>query len=88
MPIQGDRRKIWHNGKWINGTTPSCTSFLTWGVTAPRFRRLRCYETKRDPRSSGCASTCAADQLRKKSTAWEASLLVDQFANTACELVP
>jgi branched-chain amino acid aminotransferase len=87
MPIQ-KTEKIWHNGKWINwddATLHVLSHVVSYGSAV--FEGIRCYETKQGPAIFRLREHM--QRLINSAKIYRMALpcSVDEFANTACELV-
>src|SRR5216683_2037873 len=87
MPIQATE-KIWHNGKWINWDDAKLhvlSHVVSYGSAV--FEGIRCYETKQGPAIFRLREHMQRLVNSAKIYRMELPFSVDQFANTACELV-
>src|SRR5216683_4880401 len=87
MPIT-KTEKIWHNGKWINwdDATLHVLSHVVSYASAV-FEGIRCYETKQGPAIFRLREHMQRLINSAKIYRMELPFSVEQFANTACELV-
>src|SRR6266404_6006425 len=87
MPIQATE-KIWHNGKWINWDDAKLhvlSHVVSYGSAV--FEGIRCYDTKQGPAIFRLREHMQRLINSAKIYRMELPYSVDQFANTACELV-
>jgi branched-chain amino acid aminotransferase len=87
MPIQ-KTEKIWHNGKWINWDDAKLhvlSHVVSYGSAV--FEGIRCYETKQGPAIFRLREHMQRLINSAKIYRMELPHSVDEFANTACELV-
>jgi len=87
MPIQATE-KIWHNGKWINWDDAKLhvlSHVVSYGSAV--FEGIRCYETKQGPAIFRLREHMQRLINSAKIYRMELPFSVEQFANTACELV-
>src|SRR5213593_498926 len=87
MPIQATE-KIWHNGKWINWDDAKLhvlSHVVSYGSAV--FEGIRCYETKQGPAIFRLREHMQRLINSAKIYRMDLPYSVDQFANTACELV-
>src|SRR5213083_1923236 len=87
MPIQATE-KIWHNGKWVNWDDAKLhvlSHVVSYGSAV--FEGIRCYETKQGPAIFRLREHMQRLINSAKIYRMDLPYSVDQFANTACELV-
>src|SRR3989442_3389757 len=87
MPIQ-KTEKIWHNGKWINWDDAKLhvlSHVVSYGSAV--FEGIRCYEPKQGPAIFRLREHMQRLINSAKIYRMELPFSVDQFSNTACELV-
>jgi branched-chain amino acid aminotransferase len=87
MPIQATE-KIWHNGKWINWDDAKLhvlSHVVSYGSAV--FEGIRCYETKQGPAIFRLREHMQRLVNSARIYRMELPYSVEQFANTACELV-
>src|ERR1700724_3385401 len=87
MPIQ-KTEKIWHNGKWIKWDDAKLhvlSHVVSYGSAV--FEGIRCYETKQGPAIFRLREHMQRLINSAKIYRMELPFSLDQFANTACELV-
>src|SRR6266852_6659198 len=87
MPIQ-KTEKIWHNGKWINWDDAKLhvlSHVVSYGSAV--FEGIRCYETKQGPAIFRLREHMQRLINSAKIYRMELPFSLDQFSNTACELV-
>jgi len=81
-------RKIWHNGKWINWDDAKLhvlSHVVSYGSAV--FEGIRCYETKQGPAIFRLREHMQRLINSAKIYRMELPFSLDQFSNTACELV-
>src|SRR6266446_5092351 len=87
MPVQ-KTEKIWHNGKWITWDDANIhvlSHVVSYGSAV--FEGIRCYDTKQGPAIFRLREHMQRLINSAKIYRMELPYSVDQFANTACELV-
>ena len=87
MPIQATE-KIWQNGKWINWDDARLhvlSHVVSYGSAV--FEGIRCYETKQGPAIFRLREHMQRLVNSAKIYRMELPYSVDDFSNTACELV-
>jgi len=87
MPIQ-KTEKIWHNGKWINwddATLHVLSHVVSYGSAV--FEGIRCYDTKQGPSIFRLREHMQRLINSGKIYRMELPYSLDEFCNTACELV-
>src|SRR5436305_6900603 len=87
MAIQ-QTEKIWHNGKWINwgdATLEVRSHVVSYGSAV--FEGIRCYETKQGPAIFRLREHMQRLINSARIYRMELPYSVDEFSNTACELV-
>ena len=87
MPIQ-KTEKIWHNGKWINwddATLHVLSHVVSYGSAV--FEGIRCYDTKQGPSIFRLREHMQRLLNSGKIYRMEMPYSLDDFCNTACELV-
>src|SRR5260370_3892773 len=87
MPIQATE-KIWCNGKWINWDDAKLhvlSHVVSYGSAV--FEGIRCYETKQGPAIFRLREHMQRLINSAKIYRMELPFSLDQFSNTACELV-
>ena len=87
MPIQ-KTEKIWYNGKWINwddATLHVLSHVVSYGSAV--FEGIRCYDTKQGPAIFRLREHMQRLINSGKIYRMELPYSLDEFCNTACELV-
>ena len=87
MPIQ-PTEKIWHNGKWINWDDAKIhvlAHVVSYGSAV--FEGIRCYETTQGPAIFRLREHMQRLINSARIYRMELPFSVDEFSNTACELV-